>query len=105
MCIGQIEIRPGVIEKNGEEFTCRPILSTVVNLRAENNLLNYAVPGGLIGVGTAVDPTLCRADRLVGQVRARLPRPPSCSLAVQESSCMPAVGTRWQHQYLGAPDL
>jgi translation initiation factor 2 subunit 3 len=28
----------------------------------------YAVPGGLIGVGTKIDPTLCRADRLVGQV-------------------------------------
>jgi translation initiation factor 2 gamma subunit (eIF-2gamma) len=26
------------------------------------------VPGGLIGVGTKIDPTLCRADRLVGQV-------------------------------------
>lgn len=28
----------------------------------------YAVPGGLIGVGTTVDPTLTRADRLVGHV-------------------------------------
>jgi len=27
------------------------------------------VPGGLIGVGTLMDPTLTRADRLVGQVR------------------------------------
>ena len=27
----------------------------------------YAVPGGLIGVGTKIDPTLCRADRMVGQ--------------------------------------
>jgi len=26
------------------------------------------VPGGLIGVGTLIDPTLTRADRLVGQV-------------------------------------
>ena len=26
------------------------------------------MPGGLIGVGTRVDPTLCRADRLVGFV-------------------------------------
>ena len=26
------------------------------------------MPGGLIGVGTKIDPTLCRADRLVGQV-------------------------------------
>ena len=35
---------------------------------AEQNDLNYAVPGGLIGVGTKIDPTLTRADRLVGQV-------------------------------------
>ena len=26
------------------------------------------MPGGLIGVGTQMDPTLTRADRLVGQV-------------------------------------
>jgi len=30
--------------------------------------LKFAVPGGLIGVGTKIDPTLTRADRLVGQV-------------------------------------
>lgn len=38
------------------------------SLHAEKNLLRYAVPGGLIGVGTKIDPTLTRADRLVGQV-------------------------------------
>jgi len=37
-------------------------------LYAEHNDLKYAVPGGLIGVGTKIDPTLTRADRLVGQV-------------------------------------
>ena len=35
---------------------------------AEQNDLQFAVPGGLIGVGTRIDPTLTRADRLVGQV-------------------------------------
>lgn len=63
-----IEIRPGIIEKDGESFKCRPIVSRVRQLRAESNELRYAVPGGLIGVGTTVDPTLCRADRLIGQV-------------------------------------
>jgi translation initiation factor 2 gamma subunit (eIF-2gamma) len=37
-------------------------------MNAESNSLLYAVPGGLIGVGTKIDPTLTRADRLVGQV-------------------------------------
>ncbi|KAG1885229.1 hypothetical protein F4604DRAFT_158358 [Suillus subluteus] len=27
--------------------------------------MQFAVPGGLINVGTEIDPTLCRADRLV----------------------------------------
>ena len=35
---------------------------------SEQNDLQYAVPGGLIGIGTKIDPTLTRADRLVGQV-------------------------------------
>lgn len=50
------------------KFKCTPILSRIVSLYAERNQLQYAVPGGLIGVGTLIDPTLCRADRLVGQV-------------------------------------
>ena len=39
-----------------------------MSLQAEQNDLMCAVPGGLIGVGTKIDPTLCRADRMVGQV-------------------------------------
>ena len=39
-----------------------------MSLFAEQNDLQYAVPGGLIGIGTKIDPTLTRADRLVGQV-------------------------------------
>ncbi|KIV94360.1 Eukaryotic translation initiation factor 2 subunit gamma [Exophiala mesophila] len=65
----EIEIRPGIITKDAQGQTiCRPIMSRVVSLFAEHNDLKFAVPGGLIGVGTRVDPTLCRADRLVGHV-------------------------------------
>mgnify|MGYP002784899609 FL=1 len=66
----EIEVRPGIVTKDGEtgKIKCRPIFSRVVSLFAENNDLKFAVPGGLIGVGTRIDPTLCRADRLVGQV-------------------------------------
>ncbi|KAJ6550984.1 P-loop containing nucleoside triphosphate hydrolase protein [Mycena vulgaris] len=65
----EVEIRPGVVTKGNDGAThCKPIFSRIVSLHAENNLLQFAVPGGLIGVGTTIDPTLCRADRLVGQV-------------------------------------
>ncbi|CAH8665818.1 unnamed protein product [Schistosoma haematobium] len=69
--VGQkIEIRPGLVSKDSETggVTCRPIISCIVSLFAEQNDLAYAVPGGLIGVGTKIDPQLCRADRLVGHV-------------------------------------
>eukprot|EP00040_Diaphanoeca_grandis_P031568 m.189164 g.189164 ORF g.189164 m.189164 type:complete len:460 (-) comp32365_c0_seq1:121-1500(-) len=65
----EIEVRPGIVSKDDDgKLRCTPIFSRVTSLYAEQNDLQYAVPGGLIGVGTIIDPTLCRADRLVGQV-------------------------------------
>merc|ERR1712135_142920 len=68
--VGQeIEVRPGLVSKDSEgKLTCKPIRSKIVSLFAEQNDLMYAVPGGLIGVGTKIDPTLCRADRMVGHM-------------------------------------
>ncbi|KAH0502728.1 Eukaryotic translation initiation factor 2 subunit 3 [Microtus ochrogaster] len=67
--VGQeIEVRPGIVSKDSEgKLMCKPIFSKIVSLFAEHNDLQYAAPGGLI-VGTKIDPTLCRADRMVGQV-------------------------------------
>ena len=69
----EIEVRPGIVTKQeGKDgqtiMTCSPIYSKISSLYAEQNDLQFAVPGGLIGVGTRIDPTLTRADRLVGQV-------------------------------------
>lgn len=84
----EIEVRPGIVNKvssssatiqsdNSKEgnsdgtagkIVCTPIYSRIGSLYAEQNDLQFAVPGGLIGVGTRIDPTLTRADRLVGQV-------------------------------------
>jgi hypothetical protein len=38
------------------------------DLFLEQNDLLYAVPGGLIGVGLKVDPSLTRSDRLIGHI-------------------------------------
>lgn len=55
----EIEIRPGVISKDQDgRIQCKPIFSRIVSLYAESNDLKFAVPGGLIGVGTKVDPTV-----------------------------------------------
>eukprot|EP00914_Ancora_sagittata_P019938 GHVO01039624.1.p1 GENE.GHVO01039624.1~~GHVO01039624.1.p1 ORF type:complete len:485 (+),score=90.68 GHVO01039624.1:1339-2793(+) len=65
----EIEIRPGIIQSDDQGNTVGiPIRTQIVSLLAEANQLQYAIPGGLIGVGTKIDPSLTRADRLVGQV-------------------------------------
>lgn len=64
-----IELRPGMLGKDEKgNCVCRPIYTRVVSLFAEQNELQFAVPGGLIGIGTTMDPTLFRGDRLVGQI-------------------------------------
>ena len=82
----EIEIRPGIIKKDSSgKPTCTPIMSRIASLYAEQNDLQYAVPGGLIGVGTLVDPTLTRADRLVGMVLGKAGRLPDVYSEVEIS--------------------
>ena len=68
-----VEIRPGLRRRTqaatGETvFTCEPIKSKVKTLNSEKVGLLYAVPGGLIGVGTNIDPSLTRQNKLVGNL-------------------------------------
>lgn len=75
----EVEIRPGIITRDAAtgHCTCRPLRSKIVSLLAEQNQLQFAVPGGLIGVGTLVDPALCRADRLLGMVMSAVGKGPN----------------------------
>ena len=52
----EIEVRPGIITKDADgKHKCQPIFSRIVSLLAEKNNLKFAVPGGLIGVGTKIE--------------------------------------------------
>jgi translation initiation factor 2 subunit 3 len=65
----EIEIRPGVVTRSDDgRFKCTPIRTRIVSLKCEKNELQFAVPGSLIAIGTTMDPSLTRADRLVGSV-------------------------------------
>eukprot|EP00429_Kryptoperidinium_foliaceum_P016583 CAMPEP_0176048914 /NCGR_PEP_ID=MMETSP0120_2-20121206/24301_1 /TAXON_ID=160619 /ORGANISM="Kryptoperidinium foliaceum, Strain CCMP 1326" /LENGTH=483 /DNA_ID=CAMNT_0017382335 /DNA_START=87 /DNA_END=1536 /DNA_ORIENTATION=+ len=80
----EIEIRPGIVSKDDSgNFMCKPIRSRIITLAAEDNYLQYAVPGGLIGVGTKIDPTLTRADKLVGQVLGHPNKLPSIYIEIE----------------------
>lgn len=66
----KIAIRPGLITRNHttNRVQWREVQSIIVSLKADNNELMYAVPGGLIGVGMKVDPVITISDALVGQI-------------------------------------
>lgn len=83
----EIEVRPGIVTKDqhGKFNKCIPIRSRINSLFAENNDLAYAVPGGLIGVGTRIDPCLTRADRLVGQVIGEVGKLPEVFIELEVS--------------------
>ena len=63
--VGQvIEIRPGLRVKD----TYEPIRSQIVSISQGQNLLDEAKPGGLIGIGTRLDPALTKGDSLIGHL-------------------------------------
>ncbi|MFW9943978.1 MAG: translation initiation factor IF-2 subunit gamma, partial [Candidatus Sifarchaeia archaeon] len=69
----EIEIAPGVRTDKG----FNPIRAKIVTLLSgSGNDLQEARPGGLIGVGTALDPASTRADRLVGSVVGKVGKMP-----------------------------
>ncbi|MBN1941300.1 MAG: translation initiation factor IF-2 subunit gamma, partial [Candidatus Diapherotrites archaeon] len=66
----EIEISPGI---DGQ-----PIKTKVKTLNCSNGPLKKAVPGGLIGIGTFLDPSITQNDRMRGQIAAKpglLPKP------------------------------
>jgi translation initiation factor 2 subunit 3 len=63
----KIEIKPGIRIK--DEYI--PIKSSVISISQGNNPLESAKPGGLIGLGTKLDPALTKGDHLIGHLVGR----------------------------------
>ena len=79
-----VEIRPGIVMKDSSgNKTVTPIYSRIVSLRAENNDLIYAIPGGLIGVGLKVDPFLTRANKLIGRILGHPGKLPPINVSIE----------------------
>jgi translation initiation factor 2 subunit 3 len=76
----EIEIRPGIntAKDRTKRETYEPIFTKVESLSAGSEHLDEAVAGGLIAIGTDMDPSFTKADGLVGQVlglAGKLPEP------------------------------
>jgi translation initiation factor 2 subunit 3 len=64
-----IEIKPGVARKEGGRPV--PVACKVQSLKEESESLDSARPGGLVAIGTTLDPSLTKSDSLVGSVVGR----------------------------------
>ncbi len=64
----EIEIRPGVRVEKKEKSIYQPLLTDIVSLHAGGKAVHEARCGGLVGIGTLLDPSLTRADGLTGNL-------------------------------------
>ena len=63
-----IEIKPGREVEEGGQTEYRPIETTVRSLQAGGTGVDEVSPGGLLGVGSGLDPALTKGDALAGQL-------------------------------------
>ncbi len=64
----ELELRPGREFEEGGQSEYRPITTTVRSIQAGNEMPDTVGPGGLLGVGTGLDPSITKGDALAGQV-------------------------------------
>ncbi|MGA1822643.1 MAG: translation initiation factor IF-2 subunit gamma [Thermoplasmatota archaeon] len=66
----EIEIRPGikVEEKGTSNFIFKPLITSVTSLVSGGKTRKSLVPGGLVAIGTELDPFLTKSDSLIGSV-------------------------------------
>jgi translation initiation factor 2 subunit 3 len=62
----EIEIRPGVFDEKKGKYD--PIVSQVSTLGTGAGLVKSVRPGGLVAIGTKLDPTFTKSDTLIGSV-------------------------------------
>jgi translation initiation factor 2 subunit 3 len=90
----EIELRPGLVEE-GKSSNYEPITTTVASLGTGAGMKEEVNPGGLIAVGTLLDPFLARSDSLVGSVAGKPSNLPPIheSLTLEVQLFETAVGT------------
>lgn len=64
----QIEVRPGLKVDDSGKTHYQPIFTVIRSLRVGGGEVSEAGPGGLVGIGTALCPSVTKADGLVGSM-------------------------------------
>jgi len=92
----KIEIRPGLkVEKMGRTFY-ESIFTEIVSLSAGGKNVEEAYSGGLVGMGTYLDPSLTKADGLTGNMVGKpdLLPPTRDEIVLKTTLLKRAIGTK-----------
>ena len=92
----EIEIRPGVMAEREGKTVYDPLISEIISLQAGNQDAKEATCGGLVGVGTLLDPSYSKADGLTGSIVGRTGQlPPTLTELTLETHVLErVVGTK-----------
>ena len=71
-----IEIRPGRQLQVENRIRWEPITTKITSINAGSTRVTEATPGGLLGIGTKLDPALTKSDALAGQVAGHIDKLP-----------------------------
>ncbi|MBN2335432.1 translation initiation factor IF-2 subunit gamma [Candidatus Bathyarchaeota archaeon] len=64
----EIEIKPGLPTRQKNRLRMKELVTEVTSLHVGGTEVDTAVPGGLAGVGTMLDPSITKSDGLVGSL-------------------------------------
>jgi translation initiation factor 2 subunit 3 len=76
-----VELKPGITRKEGSKTNS--LKFKVTSLREENDDLTEATAGGLVAVGTELDPAVTKSDALIGSVIGKVGDLPEVSDTVK----------------------
>ncbi len=62
----EVEVRPGLPIRERNRLKMQELYTEVTSLHAGGGQVDEAMPGGLVGMGTLLDPSLTKSDGLVG---------------------------------------
>jgi translation initiation factor 2 subunit 3 len=72
-----LEIRPGIISRTKTGTTWQPIIINISSIKTDTTDLTCVAPGGLVGLGTDIDPFYCKKNSLVGHVAGKVGHMPN----------------------------
>lgn len=69
----EIEIKPGILSKNKDgKYLNQPIITTILSLETDGHNINKLSSGGLVGIGTDIDPYYCKNDMLCNNILGKV---------------------------------